>query len=108
MKYTPELTESILKDYANNMTVLELHQKYDIPKRSLITKLGNLGVYKPKEYRNKQGEVPIKKSAYIERIAVLLDVAPERLDSLEKSNKWILSLLCDKLTTSENGNLQDG
>ena len=97
MKYTPELTKAVLKDYADGMTVLEMHLKYDIPKHSLVTKLTNLGVYKPKKYRNKQGEIPIKKSAYIEQIAALLDVPPDRLDSLEKSNKWILARLTKEL-----------
>jgi hypothetical protein len=41
--------------------------------------------------------VPIKKEEYIERIAQLLDVSAEILESLEKVNKSVLQLLERKL-----------
>jgi len=97
MKYTLEVTKQLIVDYAAGVTVLELSQQLDVPKRSIITKLCGLGVYKSKEYLNKQGTKPLKKAHYIESIAVLLEVTPDRLDSLEKSNKWILKLLVEKL-----------
>jgi hypothetical protein len=54
-------------------------------------------VYKKKEYLTKRGEIPIKKEEYIERIAKLLDVNAEILESLEKVNKSVLALIERKL-----------
>jgi hypothetical protein len=56
-----------------------------------------MGIYKKKAYLTKRGEVPVKKGEYIERIAVLLDVSADLLESLEKVNKNILALLAQKL-----------
>jgi hypothetical protein len=50
-------------------------------------------VYKRKEYTNKQGEAPVKKEEYVERIAILLDTNVELLESLEKVNKNVLKML---------------
>ena len=50
-------------------------------------------MYKKKEYLTKRGELPIKKEEYIERIANLLDVNAEILESLEKVNKSVLALI---------------
>lgn len=69
-----------------------------VPDRSIIAKLSSLGVYRKKEYLTKRGEVPIKKEEYIERIAKLLDVNAEILESLEKVNKSVLALIEKKLT----------
>ena len=69
-----------------------------VPERSVIAKLSSLGVYKKKEYLTKRGEVPVKKDEYIERIARLLDVNSDMLESLEKVNKSVLALIERKLT----------
>jgi len=46
----------------------------------------------------KRGEIPVKKDEYIERIAKLLDVNSDMLESLEKVNKSVLALIEKKLT----------
>lgn len=114
MKYTPELTERIVKEYKEGKTILEISMALEseqldngkpfepVPERSLIAKLSSLGVYKKKEYLTKRGEVPIKKEEYIERIAKLLDVNAEMLESLEKVNKSVLALLATKLDYPKN------
>ena len=109
MKYTPEITKRITQEYLGTETTLPkttleiaagLQADYpdeNTPERSVIAKLASLGVYKKKEYLTKRGDVPVKKEEYIERIAVLLDVNAEMLESLEKVNKAVLALLETKL-----------
>ena len=83
------------------MSVEELALQFDVPTRSIIAKLSSLGVYKRKEYVNKQGEPPIKKEVYVESIARLLGCNLETLESLEKVNKNVLKLLEASLTRQE-------
>ena len=103
MKYTQEITNKLIADYQSGTTVpalsamMTLAHGEPVPERSIIAKLSSLGVYKKKEYLTKRGEVPIKKEEYIERIAVLLDVSAEILESLEKVNKSVLALIERKL-----------
>lgn len=104
MKYTPELVARITKDYENGITAkdiaeyLTLELGHEVPERSVIAKLSSLGIYKRKEYLNKRGEVPIKKEEYIERIAGLLDINIELLESLEKITKSALVLIEKKIS----------
>jgi hypothetical protein len=99
MKYTPELTQQLLDAYKSGQTpealsaMFTLQEGEEVPVRSIIAKLSSLGVYKKKEYLTKRGELPIKKEEYIERIAQLLDVNAEILESLEKVNKSVLALI---------------
>lgn len=103
MKYTQEITNKLIADYQAGTTVpaisamMTLEHGEAVPERSIIAKLSSLGVYKKKEYLTKRGEIPIKKEEYIERIAVLLDVSAEILESLEKVNKSVLALIERKL-----------
>lgn len=103
MKYTLEITNKLIADYQAGTTVpalsamMTLEHGEPVPERSIIAKLSSLGVYKKKEYLTKRGEIPIKKEEYIERIAVLLDVSAEILESLEKVNKSVLALIERKL-----------
>lgn len=97
MKYTKEMTDKLLQDYKLGVTTTDIALELDVPERSVIAKLSALGVYRKKEYRNKRGEVPIKKEQYIERIAELLNVNIDILESLEKCNKNVLKLLEDAL-----------
>lgn len=107
MKYTNELTKRISDEYTAGKTVPQLAEELSlelgetVPERSLIAKLSSIGIYKKKEYLTKRGEVPIKKEEYIERIAVLLDVNAEMLESLEKVTKSVLALIAIKLTPTE-------
>ncbi len=47
------------------------------------------------------GQVPVKKSEHIERIAELLEVDEELLESLEKVNKTVLKLIEHKLANPD-------
>lgn len=104
MKYTKEISDKLASDYLAGVTTLELSEQLSteysetVPERSVIAKLASLGVYKKKEYLTKRGELPVKKEEYIERIAKLLDVNAEILESLEKVNKNVLALIERKLT----------
>lgn len=93
MKYTPEITQQLLAAHQAGVSVPELAEKFSVPERSVIAKLSSLGVYQRKSYLNKQGKPPEKKEVLIERIAQLLDVNLELLESLEKANKNVLLLL---------------
>jgi uncharacterized protein (DUF2344 family) len=103
MKYTNELTKRISEEYVAGKTADQLAEELSIelgepvPTRSIIAKLSSLGVYKKKEYLTKRGEVPVKKEEYIERIAKLLDVNAEMLESLEKVTKSVLALIATRL-----------
>lgn len=101
MKYTKEVTDKLISDYKAGVSVHDLSLELDVPERSIIAKLSSLGVYQKKQYLNKRGEVPIKKSEHIERIADLLDVNLELLESLEKVNKGVLKLIEDKLRETD-------
>ncbi len=93
MKYTTEIIDRITKQYVEAPgleTVKAIASELDISERSVIAKLSSLGVYKKKEYLNKRGEVPIKKEEYIERIADLLDMNKDLMESLEKVTKTVL------------------
>ena len=90
MKYTPEITAQIAKDYQAGKSIEDIAYSIstyeddgtpieEVPIRSVIAKLSSLGVYKKKEYVNKRGEPPVKKEEYIDRIAALLDVNAEML-----------------------------
>jgi len=128
MRYDAETTIKLIADYQAGMTaqdiaialtlsLSEAKTKEDtaagieehlcglgsevVPERSVIAKLSSLGVYKKKEYLTKRGEVPVKKEEYIERIAGLLEVSSDILESLEKVNKNVLMLLVTKLDAVE-------
>ena len=98
MKYTKEVTDKLIKDYKSGIPVTQLAIELEVPERSIIAKLSSLGVYQKKQYLNKRGELPVKKSEHIERLAELLDVPSDQLESLEKVNKGVLVLLERKLT----------
>lgn len=98
IKYSENLLSKIRTLYDSGVTIHEIAAQLEIPERSLIAKLSSLGLYKRKEYTNKNGEKPIRKGEYVDRIAKLLNVDVELLESLEKVNKNVLKLLEDALT----------
>lgn len=100
MKYTQEITQQLVELYNNNTSVKEIAEQFDVPERSVIAKLSSLGVYRRKEYRNKRGEVPVKKEELIEKIAELLHCDLDLLESLEKCNKNVLQMI--ELALTEN------
>ena len=98
MRYTTEICDRLVQDYQAGVPVATLAQQLELPERSIIAKLSSLGVYQRKTYVNKRGELPVKKSEHIERIAHLLDCDLELLESLEKVNKIVLKLIEHKLS----------
>jgi hypothetical protein len=98
MKYTKEITDKLIEDYRTGVSVSLIAHNLNVPERSVIAKLSSLGVYTKKSYVNKRGETPVKKSEHIERIAELLQVNEELLESLEKVNKTVLKLIENKLS----------
>lgn len=101
MKYTKEITDRIIAEYKDKVPVRDIAYSIDVPERSVIAKLSSLGVYEKKTYTNKRGELPIKKSQHIDKIAELLEVDVDTLESLEKVNKGVLKLIELKLTESD-------
>ena len=101
MRYTKEICDRLVADYIAGVLVSDLARDLEVPERSIIAKLSSLGVYQKKTYTNKRGEVPVKKSEHIERIADLLDCDLELLESLEKVNKLVLKLIEQKLQQSD-------
>ncbi len=99
MKYTKEICDRMVQDYTSGVPAATIAQDLDVPERSVIAKLSSLGVYQKKSYLNKRGEVPVKKSEHIERIATLLDTNLELLESLEKVNKTVLVMIERALST---------
>ena len=97
MRYTTEICNRLVQDYTTGVPVQQLAKQLELPERSIIAKLSSLGVYQRKTYVNKRGELPVKKSEHIERIATLLDCDLELLESLEKVNKIVLRLIESRL-----------
>jgi hypothetical protein len=93
MKYDKETAEKLIELYKSGMPVAEISTLLQVPDRSIIAKLSSLGVYQRKVYKNKRDEVPVKKEQYIERIAALMEVNLDILESLEKANKNVLALI---------------
>jgi Zn-dependent peptidase ImmA (M78 family) len=98
MKYNKELTDKIVEQYKSGQTAKEIAEGLGVADRSIIAKLSSLGVYQKKTYVNKRGEVPVKKYEMIERLAELLEVPSDQLESLEKVNKNVLKLLESRLS----------
>lgn len=93
MKYTPEQTENLLTKFNSGTSIQDLGAEFQVPTRSIIAKLSQLGVYSRKPYLTKRGEAPVSKEELVSRLAVLLGVELDRLESLEKCNKSVLMLL---------------
>lgn len=101
MKYDHEASTLLATKYNAGVSIAELALEFDVPDRSIIAKLASMGLYKRKEYTDKQGNLPVKKEVYIDRIAKLLDTNIELLESLEKVNKSVLKLLEEALSTDK-------
>lgn len=94
MKYDSETTKVLISKYTDlGATIEEIAADLNVPVRSVIAKLSSLGLYKRKDYTDKQGNPPVKKEVYVERIANLLGANVELLESLEKVNKNVLKML---------------
>jgi len=63
LKYTTEITNKMVADYNNEVSVADIAAELDVPERSVIAKLSSMGVYKKKQYLTKRGEVPNKSTS---------------------------------------------
>jgi hypothetical protein len=94
--YTQEVIIDMTKRYkeqSDSAMVSILAKELGVSDRSVIAKLSSLGIYVKKAYLTKQGELPVPKSEYIDRIGKLLDIDPCIMDSLEKVTKQCLVLM---------------
>lgn len=98
-RYTQEQIKHMVELYQQGQgaTAQQIAEHYGVPIRSVIAKLSSLGVYKRKQYLNKQGLPPKSKQDQIEEIAKLLGCDSLRLESLEKVNKPVLDLIIKHL-----------
>jgi len=103
MKYTKEITDKIVEDYQAEIAVSKIAEELRVPERSIVAKLSSMGIYRKQRYLNKRGEVPRKKFEMIEKLAQLLGVPSDQLESLEKVNKNVLKLLETRLTDPKPG-----
>lgn len=101
MKYTNEIALKLSEAYQQGVPIASLAEELGVPERSVIAKLASMGVYKRKEYLNKNDEKPVKKEEYVERIAKLLNTNIELLESLEKVNKGVLKMIEDALSSNK-------
>ena len=106
MKYTNEIALKLSDAYQQGVPIASLAEELGVPERSVIAKLASMGVYKRKEYLNKNDEKPVKKEEYVERIAKLLNTNIELLESLEKVNKGVLKMIEDALSSNKWNNLK--
>ena len=98
MRYTKEICDHLVAQYTSGVSVPELAEQLQVPERSVIAKLSSMGVYQKKAYLNKQGLPPVRKSEYIDKLALLLHCPPDQLESLEKVNKTVLIMLTRALS----------
>lgn len=101
VNYTKEIEEDMYITYGENKsqeTVEALAKKYDKPIRSIISKLSAMGIYQKKRYVSKNGQVPVTKEVYIERISNLLDIDRDLLESLEKVTKYALVKMDERIS----------
>jgi hypothetical protein len=97
MKYTKEITDRLVAEFNAGVDVQKIAENFKVPTRSVIAKLSSMGIYHRKPYTNKRGEAPEKKSEIIARLAKLLEMPQELLESLEKVNKVVLRQIEQKL-----------
>lgn len=95
--YTKEILDQIIEKYNAGVPIASLEEEFGFSQRSLIAKLASIGIYKKKEYLNKRGEIPVKKEEIIERIAKLLEIDAQLLESMEKVTKTALGLIEKKI-----------
>ncbi len=99
MKYTNEQALELTKMYTSgDYTIEQIAEHFQVPTKSVIAKLSNLGIYKKQVYLTKRGEIPKSKEVLIQELAGLLNVELDRLESLEKVNKSVLNLLIQKVS----------
>tara|TARA_R100001480_G_C4730176_1_gene180893 strand:- start:1049 stop:1462 length:414 start_codon:yes stop_codon:yes gene_type:complete len=93
--YTDEMVEAMVAAYEDAPTIATVEAlvaQFDKPKRSIISKLSSLGVYKAQPRNTtKQGTPVVRKSELVAQIQASLGT--NQLDSLAKASKADLETL---------------
>ena len=104
--YTDEMVEAMVAAYEDAptlATVDALVAEFGKPKRSIISKLSSLGVYKAQPRNTtKQGEPVIRKSELVAQIQASLGT--NQLDSLAKASKADLEALAELVQRAQFSN----
>ena len=100
--YTAEQTAILVQGYLAGEPVAGLAAALGKTARSVIAKLSREGVYKAKEYTDKNGEKPIKKDIVADKIGALCELSDGEIDSLAKANKTALAKILDRLERDDD------
>jgi hypothetical protein len=102
--YSAEVTEKLLAAWEisgkGKADVESLAVTFGKTARSIVAKLSREKVYVKASYVTKAGEKPVSKDAHVANIALMLGIDPSKLESLEKANKAVLTILEDALNGS--------
>ncbi len=90
VNYTPEMTATMLADYAAGVTVEAIALSLGKTVRSVTAKLSREKVYVAKTYTNKVGEAVVKKDTVADAIGAKLGLTEAETESLTKANKTAL------------------
>ena len=100
--YTDEMVEAMVAAYEDAPTIATVEAlvaQFDKPKRSIISKLSSLGVYKAQPRNTtKQGTPVVRKSELVAQIQAYLGT--NQLDSLAKASKADLETLAGLVANS--------
>lgn len=100
--YSAEVTVKLLDAYASGKTVEQLAEAFGKTTRSIVAKLSREKVYVKKVYVTKAGNTPVSKEQHVATIAAFMGVDASKLESLEKANKGVLTLIEDTLKAMAN------
>jgi len=95
-KYTPEDESKLTEAYNSGTSVEALAEEFSRTVRSVIAKLTQLGVYKPKG-SNLAKKREMLKSEMVSEIATLTGQNEEVMESLEKATGTALKLVLEAL-----------
>lgn len=98
-KFTNEEAKDIVETYVEAVdkqaAVMDLAEKYERPKKSIVTKLVYEKVYEKPVYKTKAGKDPVTKKEMIHKLSVKLGGDAELLQGLEKCPKPDLTYLLE-------------
>ena len=104
--YTDEMVEAMVAAYEDAPTIATVEAlvaQFDKPKRSIISKLSSLGVYKAQPRNTtKQGTPVVRKSELVAQIQASLGT--NQLDSLAKASKADLEALAELVQRAQFSN----
>ena len=102
--FTDEQTFDLVTAYESaetqeqrNTVVEQFAEQFGKKKRSIVMKLVREGVYIKPPVVTKSGKPVMKKETIVQRIADLMGITADKIDSLEKANKQTLETLADTI-----------